>query len=672
MTELNGIPADRVSAFAWALSSLFAGLAGVLIAPRFNTLAAGDFFNLVVVAVAAAAVGRLVSLPRALLGGLGLGILIAVLNTFLPAVERRLHLAAAAAGQPDAGHPLHRPLRRARVRAEHPPGPGGDRPARRRRPAAAGAGVADVPHPRRVLITRLVGTAVARSAIGDGRVHPRRRRCGCSSITQAVVMAIDLPVDHGDHRLRRADLAVPELRSPPSAPSPSSSSSTATTCRSSSPRWSARPWPSAVGGAAVAADPAPARHLGGHRHAGLRLLLRRRHGEVLVGRWRRHRAVPGHAGAPAGHRPVGLRQDDKAFLVLAVVVLVIVGVRGDPDPRGHRRPHAAGAAGQRGGGAVDRHLARSGPPHRLRHLRVHRRPRRRHAGDPPGERELRPRTSPRSPACSGSCSSSRSACAPSRARPTPPAAFSIFDTLDPEGHDPRLDPAQPRPDPRLLPGVAEVALRAVRPGDHPVRPPPRGADRGEQAAGRRRASRRAAPKRAAKPQPPPPAPAPPAPVEEPVAMSGHEQRPAGPRGHEAVRRHRRPRRRRHRRRRGRAGRPHRAQRRRQDDALQLPARRAARPTAARSSSPARTSRGLPVHAAGPARHRPHVPAHRAVRRVDRPRAPADRRAGPARRRPAVEGPARPRPSAAPTSSSGATPCSSCSGWPTSPTSPSSA
>ncbi len=73
MTELNGIRADRVSAFSWALSSLFAGLAGVLIAPRFNTLAAPDFFNLVVVAVAAAAVGRLVSLPRALLGGIGLG-----------------------------------------------------------------------------------------------------------------------------------------------------------------------------------------------------------------------------------------------------------------------------------------------------------------------------------------------------------------------------------------------------------------------------------------------------------------------------------------------------------------------------------------------------------------------------------------------------------------------
>ncbi len=84
MTELNGIRADRVSAFSWALSSLFAGLAGVLMAPRFNTLAAPDFFNLVVVAIAAAAIGRLVSLPRALLGGLGLGVLIALVDTFLP------------------------------------------------------------------------------------------------------------------------------------------------------------------------------------------------------------------------------------------------------------------------------------------------------------------------------------------------------------------------------------------------------------------------------------------------------------------------------------------------------------------------------------------------------------------------------------------------------------
>lgn len=88
MTELNGIRADRVSALSWALSSAFAGMAGVLIAPRFNTLAAPDFFNLVVVAIAAAVLGKLVSLPRALLGGIGLGWTIALLGTFLPRWSR--------------------------------------------------------------------------------------------------------------------------------------------------------------------------------------------------------------------------------------------------------------------------------------------------------------------------------------------------------------------------------------------------------------------------------------------------------------------------------------------------------------------------------------------------------------------------------------------------------
>jgi branched-chain amino acid transport system permease protein len=91
MTELNGIAADRVSAFAWALSSLFAGVAGVLIAPRFNTLSAADFFNLMIVAIAAAAVGRLISLPLALAGGIGLGIFIAEVNTFLPKWEESMH-----------------------------------------------------------------------------------------------------------------------------------------------------------------------------------------------------------------------------------------------------------------------------------------------------------------------------------------------------------------------------------------------------------------------------------------------------------------------------------------------------------------------------------------------------------------------------------------------------
>ena len=91
MTEMNGINAERVSMAAWMLSSLFAGVAGVLIAPRFTTLSSVDYFNLMVVAIAAAAIGRLVSLPRALIGGIGLGMLIAEVNTFLPRWSDDLH-----------------------------------------------------------------------------------------------------------------------------------------------------------------------------------------------------------------------------------------------------------------------------------------------------------------------------------------------------------------------------------------------------------------------------------------------------------------------------------------------------------------------------------------------------------------------------------------------------
>ena len=84
MTELAGVDADRVSAFSWALSSTFAGLAGVLLAPRFANLDQAFFFELVVVAIAAAALGRLISLPMALFGGFMLGIINIQLATFLP------------------------------------------------------------------------------------------------------------------------------------------------------------------------------------------------------------------------------------------------------------------------------------------------------------------------------------------------------------------------------------------------------------------------------------------------------------------------------------------------------------------------------------------------------------------------------------------------------------
>jgi branched-chain amino acid transport system permease protein len=84
MTALAGINSDRVSAFSWMLSSLFAGLAGVLMAPLFTQLAANNFTILLVAAIAAAAFARLTSIPMALLGGLLLGILQGILAGYLP------------------------------------------------------------------------------------------------------------------------------------------------------------------------------------------------------------------------------------------------------------------------------------------------------------------------------------------------------------------------------------------------------------------------------------------------------------------------------------------------------------------------------------------------------------------------------------------------------------
>src|SRR6476619_6320435 len=84
MTALAGINPDRVSALSWMLSSLFAGLAGVLISPLFSQLAATNFTILLIAAIAAAAFARLTSIPMALLGGLLRGILPGILAGYLP------------------------------------------------------------------------------------------------------------------------------------------------------------------------------------------------------------------------------------------------------------------------------------------------------------------------------------------------------------------------------------------------------------------------------------------------------------------------------------------------------------------------------------------------------------------------------------------------------------
>ena len=85
MTELAGVNAGRVSAFAWILSSVMAALAGVLLAPLYSQLDPQNFTVLLVWGVAGAVIGRFSSLPLALVGGLALGIGQQVIAGYLPA-----------------------------------------------------------------------------------------------------------------------------------------------------------------------------------------------------------------------------------------------------------------------------------------------------------------------------------------------------------------------------------------------------------------------------------------------------------------------------------------------------------------------------------------------------------------------------------------------------------
>jgi len=74
MVELAGVDSDRVSMQAWVLSSILAGLAGVLLAPLYFTLDPNIYTLLIVAAIAAAAVGGFESIPLTFLGGLIMGI----------------------------------------------------------------------------------------------------------------------------------------------------------------------------------------------------------------------------------------------------------------------------------------------------------------------------------------------------------------------------------------------------------------------------------------------------------------------------------------------------------------------------------------------------------------------------------------------------------------------
>ncbi|MHB1712762.1 MAG: branched-chain amino acid ABC transporter permease [Acidimicrobiales bacterium] len=85
LVQLDGVNAGRVVGAAWAISSLLAGLAGVLLAPIYGQLQAQDYATLLVAAFAAAAWAGLRSLPIAALVGILMGVADLVLQGYLPA-----------------------------------------------------------------------------------------------------------------------------------------------------------------------------------------------------------------------------------------------------------------------------------------------------------------------------------------------------------------------------------------------------------------------------------------------------------------------------------------------------------------------------------------------------------------------------------------------------------
>lgn len=79
LTELQGVDSNRVATVGWMLSSTIAALTGLLVAPIFGQLVSNDLFTLLVAALAATVIGRLTSIPLAFAGGVGLGMLKAIL-----------------------------------------------------------------------------------------------------------------------------------------------------------------------------------------------------------------------------------------------------------------------------------------------------------------------------------------------------------------------------------------------------------------------------------------------------------------------------------------------------------------------------------------------------------------------------------------------------------------
>ena len=239
MTELAGINADQVSSIAWILSSLFAGFAGVLLAPLFSQVSDANFLFLLIAAMAAAAFGSLKSIPLTLIGGLALGIGYQVLYEYLPRDS--------ILGSPQALRPAL-PFGALFLLLLFWPG------LRNRREAADPLSGVDPPPPApaatlrtrsMTTMTRVLARRVLRVPLPRGG-HLLRRLLG-AALHHGDRLRRHLLLDHRDHRHVRPALALPgqlrrhrRLHDRPTGRRASTSRSWSPSCSAPcSPRWSA-------------------------------------------------------------------------------------------------------------------------------------------------------------------------------------------------------------------------------------------------------------------------------------------------------------------------------------------------------------------------------------------------------------------------------------------------
>ena len=83
MTDLSGTSPTAISVGVWAVSTFFAGLAGVLIAP-INGLDSGNFTLLIAASFAAVVAAKLRNLPVAVIVGLLMGVATSLIQRYLP------------------------------------------------------------------------------------------------------------------------------------------------------------------------------------------------------------------------------------------------------------------------------------------------------------------------------------------------------------------------------------------------------------------------------------------------------------------------------------------------------------------------------------------------------------------------------------------------------------